>query len=156
MTNLLLGAILLCELIRIYYSYGNTSKKTHFKNRLASNKQMQWDLEFKIEKTKQVREGIRKEYDAAKSRLFAIDEQFKQESQNGATIPEEQRKQMVDQKTVLERDIPRLEQAILQLNAEIEGVKPSAENPGGIPGTQNQIDQLRELQQMIEEYIDHL
>lgn len=153
MTELLLGAILLCELIRLYFSYGNTGKRRHFKNRLAASKQMMWDLEFKIAKTKQMREGIRVEYDAAKSRHFNIEEQFKEEKTSGATIPEEQRKQLVDQKTVLERDIPRLEQALLQLDAEIEGVKPSAENPHGSAGVQNQIDQLRELHGMLEDHI---
>lgn len=117
---------------------------------------MGWDLEFKIAKTKQVREGIRREYDSAKSRLFSIDEQFKQEETSGAAIPEAQRKEMVDQKALLERDIPRFEGAMVQLDGEIEGVRPSPENPQGVAGTQNQIDQVRELEQMIEEYIETL
>lgn len=153
MTNLLLGAILLCELIRIYYSYGNTSKRTHFKNRRAAQQQMIWDLEFKIAKTKQIRESVRKEYDAAKSHLFGINKEIEGAETGGIKLPEEKTKELAQRKEALERDIPRFEGALMQLDAEIDGIRPSAENPQGIPGAQNQIDQIRELITMLDEYI---
>lgn len=121
-------------------------KKKYFKQKLDAVQKSIWDFEFKLFKTREIREDVRKVYDGAKASLFSIEQQL------AAAPDEERRKQLEDQKVLAERDIQRYEAQMMQLDIEISGAKPSPEMPDGFNGITNQLDSLQELKVMVTEY----
>ena len=60
---------------------------------------------------------------------------------------------MEDTKVILERDIGRYEGQMKQLDLEVAGSNPTAEYPDGVQGINQQIDNLRELSEMLKDWI---
>jgi len=114
---------------------------------------MIWDLEFKVYKTREIREDIRQEYDFMQSRIETFTTQINSWPKDGNV---DERKRVEDQKVLAERDRDRLLAQIKQLDLEIEGAKPSAENPAGHDGIAMQIDSLRELADMLRGWLKTL
>lgn len=146
----LLAVIATAEVARIAISYWPRSRRAHFKGKLRGVEGMLWDLEFKVFKTREIREDIRKEYDFMLSRIESIDAQIKNFP---ADKPEEERKTLEDQKVLAERDRDRLLHQIKTLDVEVEGARPTAEEPNGHEGINMQIDQLRELADMLRSWL---
>lgn len=111
---------------------------------------MIWDLEFKVFKTREIREDVRQEYDFMCSRHAAIEEKIKNwlKGENEGELARER-----DAKVIAERDRDRLLAQIKQLDVEIEGSKRTNEYPDGAEGIVQQIDSLRELKDMLRDYI---
>ena len=150
----LLAVIAIVEVHRSYTGLNRTtSRKSHFKRKLEGTKAMIWDLQFKVFKTREIREDIRQEYDQMKSRIDALDTQIKNWPSDQ---PEAERKAKEDQKVLAERDAERFLLQMKMLDEEVEGAKPTAENPDGKVGIVNQIDSLRELEGMLKDYIKEL
>lgn len=148
MTTLLLAIIALCEITRLVLTHKKSSKRKHFQQKLEGVQKMIWDLEFKSFKTREIREDIRKEYDTAKSRIDSFIKQI--ETWTG---DEAERKGVEDKKVRCERDVIRFEAQMKQLDEEVNGAKPSAENHDGVNGIVQQIDSLRELVEMLKDHI---
>lgn len=146
----LLAVIAIAEVHRSYLSVRPRSKKAYFKSRLESTTGTIWDLEFKVFKTREIREEIRQSYDQMCSRIQSYDEQIKNWP---ADKPEAERKTIEDQKVLAERDAERYVKQMQMLDAEVDGLKPTAENPQGQVGINEQIDSLREVQGMLKDYL---
>lgn len=144
----LLAVIAACELMRLWYIYKPFSRRTHFKAKLKATRQMRWDLEFKVFKTKEIREGVREQYDNAKAKLFNLE---KQRDAIEAGKPE--RDPLQKDIDVLTEDAKRYEGQIKSLDIEVAGAVPGPEFPDGIIGLTDQIDSLRELETMLEDHI---
>ena len=121
-------------------------KKRYFKGKLKGVKRLIWDLEFKRAKTQMIREEIRQEYDNDKSKLAILEERIKKQKD----------KKLDDEKVLLERDIKNFEKQMDGLDIEIKGSRKTVDFPDGIQGVNQQIDALRELQEMLKEYINNL
>lgn len=119
---------------------------------LKKKKAVEWAIEdmlFKRFKTLEIREEVRQEYDAMKSRIFTFEEQIKNWP---ADKDVGDRKRIEDQKVLAERDRDRFLAQIKQLDIEVHGSKRTNELPDGAIGIDQQIDSLRELVLMIKDY----
>lgn len=108
---------------------------------------MIWDLEFKREKTLQIREEIRVSYDASKAKLAACDELIKQEKNKA------EKARIEDEKVRLNRDVERYEAQMASLEIDVQGANPSSENPDGVSGINDQLDALHQLLLMVNAFI---
>ena len=144
----LVAIIAFCEAMRLWYIYKPFTRKAHFKAKLKATRQMRWDLDFKVFKTKEIREGVREQYDNAKHRLFNLE---KQRDAIEAGKPE--RDPLQKDIDTLTEDTKRYEGQIKSLDIEVAGAVPGPEFPEGVIGLNDQIDSLRELETMLKEHI---
>lgn len=142
-------------------------KKKYFKKKLDAVVCMTWDLEFKREKTLQMREDLRREYDGACAKLQVIETQL-------AALPEDktkwtdEQKRLEDQKTLLVRDIEGVKNgdgtvaragykdSLRDLDLEVHGSKKTNEFPDGLNGMDQQIEGLVSLQGHLKQFIKTL
>ena len=153
MVTILLGIIALAEITRLVFTHWPVSQKGHFKLKLKGVEKMLWDLSFKMFKTREIREDVRREYDQQKARLSILEEQIKNWPKDK---DEGDRKKLEDQVVLIQRDISRFEQQLKQLDLECEGSKPTNEYPDGVQGISHQIDSLQELKVMIKEWLKNV
>ena len=148
MIEILLGIVVLCEITRIITMFKPQNKKNHYRQKLEGTEKLIWDLEFKLFKTQEVREDIRKEYDTQKSRLASIEETIKNWKGDKA-----EKARHEDTKVLVERDIQRFEAQMKQLDIEMYGSTKTNEYPDGAKGIKDDIDSLRELTGMLKDWI---
>lgn len=148
--EILLGIIAVSEVLRLVLTHKRVSKKGYFKQKRTQVRGLIFDLEFKKFKTREIREDIRVEYDSSRSRLLVLEEKIKQGPGKEGI---DEFKRLDDQKVLLERDIKRFEEQMVQLDLEIKGTRPTADYPNGVQGIDQQIDSLVELKKMIEDWI---
>ena len=129
--------------------------KDYFKKKLKGIQAMIWDLEFKRYKTLYVREQIRGEYDALRSRLEILKTQIASEKDK-PTLPEGDIKRLDDDEVRITKDIGRKLAQMKSLDIEINGAKPSAEVPDGHQGLNETMEALRELINVTKNYIKEL
>ena len=129
--------------------------KAYFKKKLKGIQAMIWDLEFKRYKTLYVREQIRGEYDALRSKLEILKTQITSEKDK-PTMPEGDIKRLDDEDVRITRDIERKLAQMKSLDIEINGSKPTAELPEGHQGLNETMEALRELAQVTKAYIKEL
>lgn len=147
---ILLAIIAISEVTRLVLTHKRGTKKEHFKSKLDGVEKMIYDFEFKIFKTKEIREDVRKEYDFMKSRIATLTSQIEN------FMGKAEKARLEDDKVRAERDVARFEQQMKNLDIEIYGIKPSAENPDGVSGIVDQIESLRELKGMLKSWIKSL
>lgn len=116
-------------------------KLKYFKQKLANVDKALWDLEFKREKSAQVREEIRLKRDRLVETQNHLAQQVKKEGDDAS----KELSKVTD-------DIKRFEAQINMIDVEIYGKEPTAEDVGQ-QGINDQIDSLNELKQMVKEYI---
>uniref|UniRef100_A0A6H1ZTC4 Uncharacterized protein n=1 Tax=viral metagenome TaxID=1070528 RepID=A0A6H1ZTC4_9ZZZZ len=118
------------------------TQKNYFKQKIEGVQKAIWDFQFKRYKTQTIREEIRQGYDNLKSKLSVFSAKT-----NTETSPEKQ---------ALEKEIEKSIQQMKVLDIEINGSGSSQEYPEGIQGVNQQLDALRELQEMLKDYIKQL
>lgn len=153
MIEILLGILVLFELAKVILSYTPANKKDYYKQRLDAVERQIWDLEFKIFKSKEIREDVRKEFDSTKSRIESLKTQFKNWPKDR---PEGDKKRVEDDILRAERDLQRYEAQLKQIDLEIEGSKPTNEYPDGVIGATHNIDSLNELKKMLQDFIKEI
>lgn len=158
LTIALLAVIAFSEVGRFYLTYRRPTQKQHFKQKLEGTTKMIWDLEFKVHKSRELREEIRQQYDSNKQRLANIEDRLKvmPVPKEGEQMPEEVKVEygkLIDDKNILETKIKDGERQLQIIDVEIEGMAPTNENPDGVTGILYQIDSLKEVQGMIKEYL---
>lgn len=127
-------------------------QKRYFKRKNEGVQSMIWDLEFKRSKSQMIREEVRQEYDKNKAKLDVLQSQIKAQKDK-PSMEEGDVKRLDDNEVLLKRDIERYEAQMKQIDLDIAGSQPTNEYPDGVSGINDQLDSLRELQQMIKEYI---
>lgn len=130
-------------------------QKTYFKKKAVGVQNMIWDLEFKRFKTLEIREEIRQNYDANRSKLEVLQTQIASQKDK-PTMPADEIKRLDDQEVILKRDVERGLAQMADLDAEVQGANGTSENPAGVQGINQQLEALRELQVMLKDYIDGL
>ena len=150
MIILLLGFIGIIESIRLFMLVLPVSEKKHFKQKLKGVEKMIWDLNFKVFKTREIKEDVRKGYDKKKAKLFGLEEQIKNWPKDK---DEADRKRLEDEITRINQGIERGEQQMKMLDMEIDGAQPSEQYPEGVQGISQQVDGLMELRQMLKDWL---
>ena len=150
---ILLAIIALSEILRWVVTYSPKSKKRYFTEKREGVKKMTWDLEFKVFKTRELREAVRKRYDDASASKYLTEEQIKNWP---ADKPVEDKKRLEDDVIRFDRDIERYKEQMNQLDLEMDGSKPTNEYPEGVAGVNDQIDSLRELNEMLRDWIKRI
>ena len=138
-------------------------KYRYFLKKLKGVDCMIADLEFKRFKTREIREQIRQEYDNLKAKLSVLETQIKQQAEK-PTMEKGEIARLDDQKVLLERDIKRKVEGddglqiigMKQLDMQINGLAPSNEYPNGVQGINDQLEALRELGEILKDYIKSL
>ena len=148
----LLIGIFTCEGSRLLLThFWKPGKLDHFKGKLDGTRKVIWDLEFKKFKTREIREDIRREYDNKKQALHASEAAI-------ANFPKEgdkaEKASLEDQVVILKRDIERHESQLRDIDAQIDGAKPSSDYPEGVMGISEEIDSMRQIEAMLVEWID--
>lgn len=124
-------------------------KKKYFKLKARNVQKMIWDLEFKIFKVRELREGIRLDRDRALETVHALDAEIKRDHEP------ETLKELEAQKKLHQENAERFEKQLKMLDVEIEGQPAEGDNPG-VQGINDQLAGLRELVKMINEYLREL
>lgn len=147
----LLVVIALSEVTRLVLTHKKATKKSHFKNKLQGTRKMRYDMEFKLFKTQEIREELRKEFDFMGSRVAAIEDNIK-----NFKGPKDEKAGIEDKLEIAKRDYDRLKGQMQNLDIEMFGAKPSAERPDGHIGIKEQIESMLELEDMLEEWIQKI
>lgn len=132
------------------------TKKKHFKKKFQDVDKTIWDMEFKRFKTLEVREEIRQEYDNVRSKIYALESQLTTEKDKDKKTPKEELNKVKDQLEILKKDEQRYKDQMQQIDIEVQGMKANAEYPNGLAGINQTLDSLRELKDMIRDYIKTL
>lgn len=146
LNTLLLSIVAIFSVFYAVNALKPDSKKSFFKREMTRVKKQIWDTEFKIEKTLQIREGIRRDRDGL------VDQRHKLEAAFKATPNDKQIE--ADLKEVNDT-ISRYERQMKMLDNQIQGVPAEGEDPGE-NGLNDTIASLSELKMMYEQYIAKL
>ena len=130
-------------------------QKGYFKRKNEGVHAMILDLCFKRSKSQMIREEVRQEYEKSKAKLDILQSQIKAQKDK-PSMEEGEIKRLDDNDVLLKRDIERYEAQMKQIDLDIAGSQPTNEHPDGVSGINDQLDSLRELKQMITEYIKTL
>lgn len=149
----LLAVIAVAEVHRTVWGLMPTSKKGFFKAKLKQTRQTIWDLEFKIFKTREIREEIRQQYDQMLSRIDNLKGQI---ANWPADADPAEKARIADQQALAERDAERFVRQMQMLDAEVDGLKPTVDHPNGQIGISEQVDSVREVSSMITDYVKTL
>lgn len=157
-------------------------KKKYFKHKLDGVQKMIWDFEFKREKTLVIREEVRREYDGTNSKIHLIKTKVKAQLKDPALIcevhnPEPGKEKalaaagkctciyndshlpiadierLYDEADLLQRDSERYVAQMKQMDIDVNGSPKTNEYPEGHDGIKQQLESLRELKIMIQEYL---
>ena len=124
------------------------NKKYRFFKKKAQDVQYTiWDLDFKIAKSREVREGVRQDRDRAIEGINQIDNVLP-----SITIKPEEKESLEKDKATLQENVTRYEAQMKMIDDQINGGVPSEDNPAGI-GIMERIKSLTELREMIKQYM---
>jgi chromosome segregation ATPase len=149
----LLAVIAGVEIYRAYMGIRPTSKKDAMKGMLLRTRAQIWELEFKVFKAREIREDIRQQYDQMLSRIQMFQQKIDEWPADG---DQGEKARVADDKTRAEAEAARYLRQMQMLDAEVDGIKPSSDNPNGQVGISEQIDGLREVEGMIKDMIKTL
>lgn len=122
------------------------AKHRFFSRKVKAVTRQMWEYEFKVEKTLQIKEGIRQDRD----RL--VDARHKAELALNATPND---KKLEEEFNNLNDTIKRYEAQMVMLDKQILGVEAKGDNPGE-EGINNIISSLAELRRMYKDYLQKL
>lgn len=130
-------------------------QKKYFKQKAKAIQYSIWDMQFKISKTRMIREEVRVAYDLTKSKLEVLKNQIKIQKEK-PTMEKGDIARLDDEQVRLERDLKRYEDQMKSLDLEINGSRPTNEYPDGVIGLNHQLESLRELLAMVKDYCNKL
>ena len=133
-------------------------QKKYFRKKLHSVQCSIYDMQFKLFKTKEIREETRHEYDLLKSKREQLILRIKLESEKKYDDPSKLNKdefaRLEDQKTILDRDIKRKEEGSDDPN--LQNMVSLRSLDMDILAEQEQLGALQSLKVMIKDYIKKL
>ena len=125
------------------------TKKRFFKDKIDSVTKTIWEFEFKIQKSRQVREGVRLDRDRAIEAIQQIDARIKGETK------EEEKAKMEVEKGKFQENVKRYEEQMLMMDKQITGFAWD-ETHEPIIGILEQIKSLVELREMYKDHISKM
>jgi hypothetical protein len=109
-----------------------------------------WEMEFKVNKSRQVREGIRLDRDKTVENINQLEATLKVPGKK-----EEEIKKLESELAMHKSNKERFEKQINMIDAQINGGQQSEDNPAGI-GILEQMRSLVELQGMYDDYMSRI
>lgn len=107
-----------------------------------------WEYEFKVAKSRQIREGVRTDRDRAMQAIANLEDMLK-------TAPEEKKEQLNKDLAANKDNVARYEAQMKMIDDQINGGAVTDANPAGI-GILEQIKSLTELKLMYQDYCSRL
>ena len=144
--TILLGILVLFATIYFVNALRPDSKKAYFKRRINATTKEIWENEYKVEKSLQVKEGIRQDRDRI------IDARYKAEAALKAT-PDD--KQLIEEIAGFNETIKRYEAQMVMIDKQVNGVAAEGNDPGE-QGLQDIISALAESRAMLKDYVAKL
>lgn len=126
------------------------AKKSFFKKKLVDCQKVIWELEFKIAKSRQLREGIRQDREFAVENVAQIEARLKQKD-----ISKEEKEQLETSLAIHKDNVQRYERQITMVDNEINGIPANGEDPGQ-EGIKDRIAGYAELREMYKSYLKTL
>ena len=136
--------------------YITNKKYRFFKAKIGEVNKTIWELDFKIAKSRQIREGVRQDRDRAVENKLHIVERLKNEKDK------EKIKELEVEVAKNEENVKRYEAQMKMIDDQIQGAdqqSPSDEYPDGIPavvGILEKIKSFTELKLMYQEYLKQI
>ena len=131
------------------------TEKSYCEKKLIGFQYGLYDLYFKVFKVKIRREEVRQDYDASKAKLESLNTQIKNQKEK-PTMPEGDIARLDDEKVRIEKDISDGEANLKIWDEVLQGAKPSADNPDGLSGLQQEITNARDTIEIMKIYIKQL
>lgn len=128
------------------YKWLTSYKYRFFYKKLSGVQAAIWENEFKITKSRQLREGIRQDRDHALATVANLDNNIKNEKN------EENLKMLEAEKAKLLDNAKRFEAQMKMVDQQISGVPASGDNPGE-NGILDTIKSYAELREMYKDYL---
>jgi hypothetical protein len=131
-------------------------KQRFFKAKIEEVTKTIWELEFKIAKSRQIREGIRQDRDRAVENKGHVAERLKNEKDKDKI------KELEEEVVKNEENVKRYEAQMKMIDDQIQGSdqkNPSDEYPDGVPavvGILEKIKSFTELRTMYKEYLKQI
>ncbi len=129
--------------------YATNRKYRIFSKKIKDVNVSIWEFEFKIAKSRQVREGVRQDRDNAIESVLQIDTRLK------VTTDEAEIEKMNKDKAIYTDNIQRYEAQMKMIDEQIRGVLAKDEDPGQ-QGILDTIKSLIELKQMYQSYLKEI
>lgn len=123
-------------------------KKKHFKDKLAYTQKQIWEIEFKINTSRKVREDVRVSRDRCVEAYNQIENRLKE-------VKGEEKKKLEEEQVKIKDDQLRFEAQMDMIDREVYGVQPTKETQGQ-QGLQDHLDSLISLREMVKDYIKTL
>lgn len=124
------------------------NKKQFFKDKITNVTYNIWDLEFKVAKSRQVREGVRQDRDRAIETVASLEARLKTEKKEEA----EKTKAEI---AATQDNVKRYEAQMLMIDKQINGFS-GTENEEPVIGILEQLKSLAELREMYKSHIASL
>lgn len=139
------------------FKYLSNRQYRLFRRKIKDVQASIWEYEFKIAKSRQVREGVRQDRDHAIEAVNNIANMLKADDEAAIAdkMPEDARKNLVDEMTKLNDDTKRYEAQMRMIDDQINGVNASAES-SGTQGIMETIKAMVELKSMYKDYSNKL
>lgn len=141
--------LLVLDLFVVFYliqALRPETKKSFFKREVSRINRQLWNEEFKVEKSLQIKEGIRQDRDKLLDAKHKIDAQLK-------ATPDD--KDLQEQASNIINTVKRYELQMNMLDKQINGVPAEGDNPGE-EGANDTISSLAELRRMVKDYVTKL
>lgn len=122
-------------------------KKKYLKLKIRGVEKAILDDEFKRFKLLETREDIRQNYDGLKSRVDILKAKIESEKANNEKTASQ------DDLVRLEADIKKREDQMSFIDLEVYGSGKTQDHPEGYEGVEQQLEALRELKSMLEQYL---
>ncbi len=133
------------------FKYLFNSRYRFFIKKIRSVQRTIWDNEFKIAKTRQVREGVRQDRDKTVEALQQIEVMLKSHEEGKAVLVDEVLAKIKEDQAKIADDKQRYERQMIMLDREIYGAPAQGEDPG----QQGVVDTLKALTELREMYSDY-
>lgn len=124
-------------------------KYRFFKEKVEAVTKQIWELEFKVLKSRQIREGVRQDRDRYKEAIIAISDMIKKETDK------DKLEKLQEELKNMEESVVRYERQMQLIDGEINGIIAEGENPGQ-EGIIDRIKGYVELKEMYKEYLNTL
>jgi len=129
--------------------YAFNRKYRFFYDKYTKVEKSIWEHDFKILKSRQIREGVRQDRDREVENRNILETKLPKETD------EKVKESLAEQLKVSTEKITRYEAQMKMVDAQINGVKPNDDNTG-VVGVLETIESLSELRKMYREYFRNL
>ena len=147
MITTLLAVIAAIQLARLLIMIVPITKKKHFKDKIKGTERLLWGYHLKQFQTELIKEEKRVEYDQINAKVDTLKKLIAADKNN---------KDAVSDLEKAEHASGQLKKQLVNLDAQLYGIRPSQEYPEGVSGLKDQIESLKDLVYTLKQYVKSL